>query len=837
MADLQISDLPAVPSIASTDVIALENNATTTFKGTFQQITNFINANLASPQQTVYVAENGADVVGNGDILTPYLTLPYALSQITDATTSKPYKIITSKSNRTFTATAFKPNIEIDFDGSDITFSGAVTLDSGWTAAANSFLNVHDANSIDFTAGANLDFGILSAVGANFILQDIGRLDASSFNAKGNTSSITTISFRNVKTGTTPLGITVQQANGVAYNVNANVLEILVPDPALHDYQIFGGQIGKLIVQANAGTLSSFVTSNLLTDFEVRGLSGGTSQCFADNNNILSSPIVDGLGTFLTIDHITQLPTLLNSGAAVYSTISNGMTANYTPANYTPITAQVQGHLAGIDAALSASPQVVYVSRYGTDTPGNGSIHNTYLTLPYALSQITDATPTKPYAIQLLTDNYSFTATSFKPDVYVFGGRSTVNFTGAVDQDVAWNGSTGSTLIIDDFLAFNSSVSINFTFSSAVNATFIMSNIYSMSSPAQSSISGNLTTADTQVLLENVQAEGLTSTFNLSDINLKINNSFFNTLLYVSFSTSNFSSNISNSIISSFSSQPTTTGNIDFTFIANNIVNFGFDSFGGSGSNSAIARGNKITTITLNGINTSLDIDNIVALPTLLNSAQIIYSTIANGITANYTPTNYTAVTPQVEGHLQGIDAAISGGVNDSVETLATLLTSNENSTDYPSGVYTSVIKTLAGSMTIPANTLNIGDTLELTVTGVVNSVTTGGTAKIRILFGGVVLAESVTASSTTNQAREFTFKWKLVMVTATTFQSSCVGWYESPSHTMKSVEMYILPAVKTFDPTVNNTVALQNESTYAFGNFFGFIAVNLNLVKYKNPV
>jgi hypothetical protein len=337
-----------------------------------------------SPEQLVYVSPNGADIPANGGFCTPYLTLPYALSQIIDATPGKPYKIITSKSNRTFTATAFKPNIEIDFDGSDITFSGAVTLDGSWKAAANSFLNVHDANSIDFTAGANLDFGILTAVGANFILQDVGRLDASSFNARGNASSITTISFRNLKTGTTPFGITVQQANGVAYNVNANVLEILVPDPALHDYQIFGGQIGKLIVQASAGTLSSVVTSNLLTDLEVRGFSGGTSQCFADNNNILSPPIVDGLGTFLTIDHITQLPTLLNSGVAVYSSIADGLKANYVPSNYIVANTQVKAHLAGIDTALAGagacvtSPQVVYVSNYGADIPANGGICNTY---------------------------------------------------------------------------------------------------------------------------------------------------------------------------------------------------------------------------------------------------------------------------------------------------------------------------------------------------------------------------------------------------------------------------------------------------------------------------
>lgn len=61
-----------------------------------------------------------------------------------------------------------------------------------------------------------------------------------------------------------------------------------------------------------------------------------------------------------------------------------------------------------------SSTQMVYVSPGGSDTSGNGSSTNPYLTISQALSSITDATPTKRYSIMLgsgtWTDNFAMKA-------------------------------------------------------------------------------------------------------------------------------------------------------------------------------------------------------------------------------------------------------------------------------------------------------------------------------------------------------------------------------------------------------------------------------------------
>lgn len=87
--------------------------------------------------------------------------------------------------------------------------------------------------------------------------------------------------------------------------------------------------------------------------------------------------------------------------------------------------------------------QIVYVMKNGDDTNGNGSIGAPYLTIATALTNITDSSPTKRYAISVGPGDYSENLV-LKANVFVIGTDpiatritgSTVNI-----NDATWNNS------------------------------------------------------------------------------------------------------------------------------------------------------------------------------------------------------------------------------------------------------------------------------------------------------------------------------------------------------------------------------------------------------------
>jgi len=78
---------------------------------------------------------------------------------------------------------------------------------------------------------------------------------------------------------------------------------------------------------------------------------------------------------------------------------------------------------------LSAYPQVRYVSPLGSDVSGVGSAGNPWKTIPYALSQITDAGSTKKYALLVAEGTYGGATVVMKDYVDLYGGFSTAGWT------------------------------------------------------------------------------------------------------------------------------------------------------------------------------------------------------------------------------------------------------------------------------------------------------------------------------------------------------------------------------------------------------------------------
>lgn len=187
-----------------------------------------------------------------------------------------------------------------------------------------------------------------------------------------------------------------------------------------------------------------------------------------------------------------------------------------------------------------------------------------------------------------------------------------------------------------------------------------------------------------------------------------------------------------------------------------------------------------------------------------------------------------------------GSGLTLSGGVltadsvTSQVEVIGTMLLGTSS---YTSGVQASVINTIDGSKTILANTLEIGESVELSVIGLTSSVTSGGSGVITCKFGALTF-NSATATSILGGAgstRSWNVTFKVTRVASTSVSISAAGFYEDDSHVVQSLRLYSTPVVHTgFDFTINNDIDVLYTMTASGGNAYNFIAVNLNIVKFN---
>ena len=86
--------------------------------------------------------------------------------------------------------------------------------------------------------------------------------------------------------------------------------------------------------------------------------------------------------------------------------------------------------------------QTKYVAKSGSDSTGDGSQHNPYLTISAALSSISDASPTNRYAILVQSGSYTEASLSLKANVFIIGEmKEDVRITGAVSMNSDFSGS------------------------------------------------------------------------------------------------------------------------------------------------------------------------------------------------------------------------------------------------------------------------------------------------------------------------------------------------------------------------------------------------------------
>jgi len=89
--------------------------------------------------------------------------------------------------------------------------------------------------------------------------------------------------------------------------------------------------------------------------------------------------------------------------------------------------------------------QVVWVSKNGSDTTGNGGQHKPFLTITKAFTAITDASPSKRYVVHVGAGAYTESSVALPSNVFVIGeSKESVRISGAVSMGVWTQDNAGS---------------------------------------------------------------------------------------------------------------------------------------------------------------------------------------------------------------------------------------------------------------------------------------------------------------------------------------------------------------------------------------------------------
>jgi hypothetical protein len=317
-----------------------------------------------------------------------------------------------------------------------------------------------------------------------------------------------------------------------------------------------------------------------------------------------------------------------------------------------------------VDSSTSSSPTEVYVSNTGNDTPDAGTIGNPYETLTYALSQITDASSSKPYTIFLVTGVYNEPSLALKAWVNIDGQNSNLTITNPVSADPSFNGGSISRIYNFADLNFVGGANLDFTLSTSIVA-LRFEDILS-SAPYTITIQGS--SFGTALIVNNWVPLGPEPSLILENTLCLIDNFNLNGLTVEKTNVaSGIGININNSQIRGSALFDCSQNQMVLTIKDVNFLGAATYLQTGTGVLSATSVNSFYSSLVVDGLKATLNIDQIEALPSVLNGATVNYKLISDGLLSNYTPLNYTPTSTSVNGALQGIDAAIG---NISVSTL-----------------------------------------------------------------------------------------------------------------------------------------------------------------------
>ena len=320
-----------------------------------------VESTISSPEQNVYVSNDGNDLTGNGTIAFPYQTIEFALTQITDASQTKPYTIKIVTGQYFETNLLLKPYVSLDGGNSQVQVSGSISLDSSYTAGGN--LRIYDFGILDVISGMALDFDTLNASQSIIFMQNCRTFSNTNIEISGSTNFTYFISDDLI-------GFELTLNNVASYLQNQILGNVTITKD--NTFPGYGVQLksttvnGLFTVNQNSTGIESLVidTANCLVDGDSNFTCASPTATLNWNSqgDRLKSINLDGAGLLFITDGLSSIPNLSNGAIYNLRNLSNGLLANYTPTNYTPSDDSINGHLVGIDAELGINEtlQITY---------------------------------------------------------------------------------------------------------------------------------------------------------------------------------------------------------------------------------------------------------------------------------------------------------------------------------------------------------------------------------------------------------------------------------------------------------------------------------------------
>ncbi len=312
----------------TTNGILFNNGTANTTSGSFKYDgTNLTIAGtvISTRSQMVYVSSlNGSNTTGNGGVTAPYATIAYALTQITTASITNPFCISLDGGPCTETSIAFKPNISIGGNGSLVTVSGNLTLDSSFlTTDSNSFIK-----DIVFAIGSNsVSLTLATKSGGHLTVFSMENLT----NAPGaNNFAITATSPADIANNPTLIAITncfqnreIPTSSGNLNSLDATNCNIEITNSSIYTTTILNNSSTSL---SNAiCRINNLNNANALT-LKASGSRSLTTYI----SNMATMPTtwtIDGVNSFVKMyTPFDVAPTLVNSGAFSPTSIFAGIT-------------------------------------------------------------------------------------------------------------------------------------------------------------------------------------------------------------------------------------------------------------------------------------------------------------------------------------------------------------------------------------------------------------------------------------------------------------------------------------------------------------------------------
>lgn len=600
-----------------------------TLKWSVQQATNFFNKNIINNTKNIlFVSSDGSDTTGDGSLLNPFATVSNAYSVITGNTFQNTFSIFLTSSINDPNQINLKPYVSIvaATQGCQLNNSLPIKLDPSFGVVTNQSLTYFQ--NITFLAMDLDSSSFLSSVDHIFQFNNVFVNSTLSLNASATNGAFYSFynSFVNILNAQ---NVYIYSAN-TNYDQNVN-LGGNVYNNQLLNFTGTGNIINNLSIIAPNSL--SYVPLFKIEASELQGnitLNGGKCELRVD-----------------AISHNSNItPALTNGALYILDTETKSLTTSYTtPANFTPTNSTLDGTLQGIDNALASSggsstpSKFVYASQFGNDTTGNGTYSKPYATVSKAISTITTNSDTNTFEIIYDGTIIETGNLAIKPYVNLTGHNlnSYINTVNPLTLDASFG-----------------------TISNNYSVTFSNFRITSMNLDTSSfgnSVIGTFT-------LINVQVDtSFTNNCNSSN--------YFNLFFRNVFGTNwNFSNSAVNIGAGSRCANLTYAG----SFAPN--TSAGLFMSGGSISNSisitvpALAftpsfnvYGTQITgSQTYTGAQCVVNMDASSYKPgaTLNGGASISLISVADGVNANFTPTNYTPVDGSVNGHLRGINSKVA---------------------------------------------------------------------------------------------------------------------------------------------------------------------------------